>query len=182
MKPTLRILMLATVAAGLALAAYGLTRHFLCRGAGHAAPASATPWPMAHDAAWLTKKLALTPEQSAAVQALDQDYRRRLTDLCAVHCETRAKLRDVIFNPQATPEQTRALLEKMAEVQTQTDLATLEHLRNIYRKLTPAQQKVFADWVTPCICDNCPTGMHPCPTGQEKGTEAHPPMTMKETP
>ena len=159
MKSAVRILMVAAAAVVTALATYALSRGLLCHGG---AAGRATPeLPGLRDSAWLVRRLQLTPEQAVKVRALDGDYRRRLEALCTEHCAARQQLRERLFS-KTDSEPTRTLLEQMARAQVQSDLATLEHIRDVYRELTPAQQKRFADLVTPGVCGECPTGLHAC--------------------
>ncbi len=114
------------------------------------------------DVGWLTRTLGLSAEQTAAVTALQKEYRGNLSSSCAAQCAARAKMRDMLLKTDADAAKTRELVEAMAKAQVESDLATVTHLRGICRLLTPPQQRIFEDRVLNCVCGTCPTGLHAC--------------------
>lgn len=150
-------LFVGVVVASLAGVGLGRTCFSAC------APARATVAPASvDDVGWLTRTLGLSAEQTAAVTALQKEYRGSLSSSCAAQCAARAKMRDVLLQADADPARTRELVETMAKAQVESDWATVTHLRDICRLLTPAQQRIFEDRVLNCVCGTCPTGLHAC--------------------
>jgi hypothetical protein len=112
-------------------------------------------------ASWLSSTLELSPDQSAAIGQLEQDYQAVLAGQCALHCATKARLFAGLFAAPAEAPPTEQLLDTLAAVQRTCDLATLDHIRRIHDLLTPAQQARFCEEVIASACV-CGSGLHEC--------------------
>ena len=151
---------LVIVAIGLLALAFGILAGRWCGGVCRMPARDALPG--LYDEAQLAKELHLTPDQAVAVRALVAEYRQTLSGFCAKHCTLRAQMADLLPPTGTDSAKLQELVEKMGQLQVQSDLATLEHIRKIGALLTPAQMVTFKAWVVPSVCGNCPTGLHLC--------------------
>jgi Spy/CpxP family protein refolding chaperone len=165
MKRTL--LLVAFLLAVLAMAAAGVAigRRVCppeCGTAGNAAAAGS------EQVEWLTRTLTLTPEQRAAAQRLETQYRGTLAAQCSVHCAAKARLQGILFTAAPDEAAIGQLLEAMAAAQTASERATLEHIRQIHSLLTPAQRPLYEAAVIGSVC-GCRSGLHGCADSSESG-------------
>lgn len=126
-----------------------------CGAAGHADEARV------EQVDWLTHTLELTPQQQAAVERIEEQYRGALATQCAAHCAAKARLQEVLFAPATDPAAAEPLLDAMAAAQRACERATLDHIRQVHGLLTPTQRALFEAAVRGSVC-GCRTGLHGC--------------------
>ena len=106
------------------------------------------------DTAWLTRELNLSPPQAREIRALQLDLQRKIESYDSAHCAARCQLGTVLFSTNETA--CAANVDEMCRMQADTERATLQHIRDVHKLLTPDQQKKYEAMVTTCVCYSCP--------------------------
>jgi len=109
------------------------------------------------DAGRLIRALGLSEAQAAELRKLQANYGLKLEGCCARHCAARAQLGALMFRDSDT-NAIQAVIEDMCRAQTDSDVATLDHIRKVYSLLTPDQQKKYESMVDTYVCGMCPNG------------------------
>lgn len=133
MKPFVRYLLLAVVAAALA---FGLTYALL--------QPSAPPADM-DELAWLQKEFHLTAAQTAAIDQLHDDY----FPVCMDHCKRIVRAREALV--AATPSDRAAAEAELARLKTVCHDATLAHLKRVAAVMPPDEGARFLALVGPKV-------------------------------
>ena len=140
----------AVLAAG---GAFWVTRHLGC-----SRPAGVSSAGMG-DVSHLKDELRLDERQTAAISRLDRELAGQLDAYCGEYCAARAELGSALMaeGTSATNESIR-LVDRMCAVQSESEKATLEHIRKVCDLLTPGQRKQFVAGLVKCLCgagDGC---------------------------
>lgn len=117
----------------------------------------------------LARRLSLSATQREALAQLQANYGSNLVVSCDRHCTARLHLRQLLFASEADTNRIRRVVETMGQAQMESELATLTHIREVYRLLTPEQQRVYAQCVNDCLCADCPA--HGAQCGRETPTK-----------
>lgn len=133
MSPLLRYLLIAITAAALA---FGITYALL-----QPAPDPAE----VDELAWMQKEFRLTPDQSAAIAQLHDDY----FPVCMDHCRNIVRARDALA--AAGPAERPAAQAELARLETVCRDATLAHLQRVAAVMPPDQGTRFLALVTPKV-------------------------------
>lgn len=114
------------------------------------------------DAARLTGWLGLSEAQAAELRSLEAPFVQRISTACDEQCAARCELAVSMAKDRFDADRARRLVEKMCEAHKANELATVGHLANIHRILTPVQRKVLLDAVGQCLCTTCAAGGPTC--------------------
>jgi hypothetical protein len=105
-----------------------------------------------NDAGWLTRELALSPDQQTAVGEACRAYRAELALCRGAHGTARCALSCRIFDPKATPVELEAAAEGLCRAQMAAENATVTHFRRVHALLTPGQQERYENLIRSCVC------------------------------
>lgn len=143
-----RWLIPALVAVVIGALAYGLTRWAVCN--------RCSPLPdRLEDVSFLSRELGLTETQAREIRPLQVALGAKLTDCCARHCASRARLGKALSNETNSAAQAQALVAEMCRAYEASELATLEHIQRVRELLNPEQKKRFDELITECVCGSC---------------------------
>lgn len=132
MSPFLRYVLLAVVAAALAFC----VTHFALRSDAPAAP---------DEMAWLQKEFRLTPDQSAAIAQLHDDY----FPICMDHCRQIMRARETLAT--AAPADLPAAQAELSRLEAVCRDATLAHLQRVAAAMPPDEAARFLSLVRPKV-------------------------------
>ena len=114
------------------------------------------------DAARLTGWLGLSEAQAAELRSFEAPFVQRISTACDDQCAARCELAVSLAQDRFDADRARRLVETMCEAHTANELATVDHLANVHRILTPEQRKVLLDSVGRCLCTTCAAGGPTC--------------------
>jgi len=109
-----------------------------------------------HDADWLQRELRLTPEQTAQINKLAEDYRAAVNASCAKHCDARFGLSEVLGQPTVDLPAAEAAVSQMCAAANEVEHATLQHILRVREVLTPDQRVRYAALIHQQLCNMYP--------------------------
>jgi len=110
-----------------------------------------------HDTAWLSRELNLSEAQRRDVETLEKDFQSKLNGSCAEHCAARFALGDELMKSKPDAEKARADVERMNQVQAESERATLEHILKVRALLNDEQARRYSAIIHNQVC-NMPMG------------------------
>ena len=105
-----------------------------------------------HDTTWLSHELNLSEAQRRDVEKLEKDFQSKLNTSCATHCAARFALGDELLKAKPDPEQARADVERMNQVQAETERVTLGHILKVRALLTDEQARRYSAIIHDQVC------------------------------
>jgi len=128
------------------------------------------------DAARLTGWLGLSEAQAAELRSLEAPFVQRVSTACDEQCAARCELAVSMAEDRFDADRARRLVETMCEAHKANELATVDHLANLHRLLTPEQRRMLLDSVGQCLCTTCGSGGPSCctVTQESNGKETGP--------
>lgn len=105
-----------------------------------------------HDTAWLKRELNLTDAQAADVEKLEHEFQAKLNAACTEHCAARFTLGDELMKSKPDLEKARADVERMNQVQAESERATLDHILRVRALLTDEQARQYSAMIHDQVC------------------------------
>lgn len=140
----------AVLAAGVS---FWATRHLGCGWSTGLSPAA--PGAVSH----LQAELKLDERQADAISRLNRELAGQLAGYCGEYCAARSELGSALMcDGTAATNESMRLVDRMCAVQSESEKATLEHIRKVCALLTPEQRKQFVAGLVKCLCgagDGC---------------------------
>ncbi len=105
-----------------------------------------------HDTAWLKSQLQLTDAQAKSLENLEKEFQAKLNTACNEHCAARIALGNELMKPAPDVEQARADVEKMNQVQADSERATLDHILKVRALLNEDQARQYSAMIRDQVC------------------------------
>ncbi|MCG3150128.1 MAG: hypothetical protein PCFJNLEI_03606 [Verrucomicrobiae bacterium] len=109
-----------------------------------------------HDAGWLRREFQLTPEQTATIAKLTDEYRTAVNTSCAKHCDARFNLSEELAKPTVNLPAAEEAVGKMCAAANAVEQATLQHILKVREILTPEQRTRYAALINQQLCTMYP--------------------------
>lgn len=150
----------ALAAAAAVAIGYTATRAWVCH-----APVSDLA--RLQDVSHLARALDLRPDQITTISAMQKRLCSNLAACSARHCACRREMASVIFAEPFDPARVREIRESLCRAYADSEMAALEHIRNIRDVLDARQRISFDRMITEALarpCGICSTGECECET------------------
>lgn len=161
-----RLVWLAVAAAAAIAVGYSVARMWVCR-----VPVSDIG--RLQDISHLARALDLRPDQVATIGALQKRLCGHLAACSMRHCTCRREMASVLFAEPFDAARVREIRESLCRAYADSEMAALEHIRNIRDVLDARQRTIFDRMIVealakPCgVCTNCGAD---CGKDGEQGT------------
>ncbi len=155
-----RMVWLALVAVAAIAVGYVAARMWICGATG-------SDVERLQDVSHLARVLDLRPDQVTAIGALQKNLCGSLAACCARHCACRKELASVLVADPFDSARAREIRESLCRAYADSEMATLEHIRNIRALLDDWQRAKFDRMITESLsraCGACPGGGCECET------------------
>jgi hypothetical protein len=102
------------------------------------------------------KELSLDDSQRTVIRSLQENYRSRISELCARHCDSKRKLAGLLAASPRDDEAIRNCAAEVGRLEADAERATTDHVLAMAGAMKPEQAEIFLRKFSAEIVKTCP--------------------------